>query len=112
MKKPPGSASGCGWLSGKLFGIITVRLQSSPLAKIAKLRNTITCPAMSLQHPAKSRCSHAVRTHVPIGESIMAAGAMNSHAHHETKDEQLDGDERLIGDLSCLLCPVFAVPHP
>ena len=80
----------------------SVRLQSSPPAKIAKLRNTMTCPAMSLQHPIKSRCSHAVRIQVPIGESMMAVGAMNSHAHHGTEDEQLDGEERLIADLSWL----------
>lgn len=80
--------------------ILGVRLQSSTPAKIAKLRNTMTCPAMSLQHPAKSRCSHAVSMQVPIGESRTAAGAMNSHAHHGAKDERLDGEERLIRLLS------------
>ena len=88
----------------------TVRLQSSPPAKIAKLRNTITCPAMSLQHPAKSRCIHAVRRHVPMGESITAAGAMNSHAHQGTEDEQDDGEERLIA--GCLWFRMSCVRSP
>jgi hypothetical protein len=91
-----------GFAQGGVIGrvILVVRLQSSPPAKIAKLRNTMTCPAMSLQHPIKSKCSHSVRIQVPIGESMMAAGAMNTHAHHGTEDEQLDGEERLIGRLS------------
>ena len=99
------------WLKGWCL-IRAIRLQSSPPAKMTKLRNTITCPAISLQHSMKSRCSHAVRIHVPIGESRMAAGTMTNHAHHGTEDEQLDGEERLIGRLSCLRSLVFAVPHP
>lgn len=45
-----------------------------------------------------------------MGESITAAGAMNSHAHQGTEDEQDDEEERLIA--GCLWFRMSCVRRP